>query len=136
MTVYSSTTKYAMADLKIINFNSVWVLHILVNTLLAAHFQFKLPVFVQVYFPVVRAPKSTMQVHVSRDWVTSPAFKRILFCEAREIDRGANLFWHCHAGGSPIHSGKANKRRKADRFAYSAHIVKNLHSGVHSDKSS
>lgn len=88
------------------------------------------------YFPVVRASKSTVQVHVSGDWVTSPAFKRILFCEAREMDRGANLFWHGHAGGSAIHSGKANRGGKTDHLAYSAPIVKKTStpSGVHAHK--
>lgn len=76
------------------------------------------------YFPAVRAPKSTVQVHVSGDWVTSPAFKRILFCEAREMDHGANLFWHCHAGGSAVHSGKANRGGKTDRFVYPTLIVR------------
>lgn len=96
--------------------------------LLAAHFQFKLLLFVQVYFPVVRLSVSTKQLHVPGDWVTSPAFKRILFCEAKEMDHGANLFWHCHAGGAAIHSAKANRGGKGDHFAYSALIVKTLHS--------
>lgn len=39
------------------------------------------------------------------------------------MDRGANLFWHCHAGGSAVHSGRANKRGKEGHFAYSTLIV-------------
>lgn len=108
-----------------------------VNTKLEAHFQFKLPLFVHVYFPIVSPPKSTVQVQVSGDWVTSPAFKRILFCEAGEMDHGANLFWHCHAGGSAVHSGKANREREADHFAYPALIViLAIPSGVDSDNCS
>lgn len=45
----------------------MWEIYTLANSSLAAHFQFKLPLFVQIYFPEVRAPESTKQMRVSGD---------------------------------------------------------------------
>lgn len=57
--------------------------------------------------------KSTVRVHVSGGWVSDvlSAFKRIwFFAEPLEMDRGANLSWRCHTGGSAARSGGANRR--------------------------
>lgn len=45
----------------------MWEIYTLANSSLAAHFQFKLPLFVQVYFPEARASESTKQMRVSGD---------------------------------------------------------------------
>lgn len=72
--------------------------------------------FAQVYFPIVRVPPCK---YMSPEIQWHPLRLRGFYSvKPREMDHGANLFWHCHAGGSAIHSSKANRGGKAGLFFF------------------